>query len=247
MLQAFKSAANRQLEQQKENQKQERVKQHQVMWTYEEMKEQALATGQEIANMENWSKPFTIDEHNKEAFHLLCLFFTNNPEFENYGNDGKKYDLNKGIWLQSDVRGSGKTKLLQAFRINKRMCFGYVHTAQLGNLFVRSGFPGIDPYMSTTAQPPTGINFYQQEAGFMYDEMFSEGTFNGWGTQLFPSQYIITSLYDFSNNKKGQLWKFHITSNFDGNDIENVAGKNIRSRIPDMFNLIKLGGVNRRG
>lgn len=246
MLQAFKTAANRLQRHHSESEKQERIKKAQEMWSYDEMKQHALATGFAIAEKEKWTKPFVIDEYNKDVFHLLCLYFTNDPEFEQHGHEGVKYSLNKGIWLQSEIRGSGKTILLQCFRANKRMCFGYVHTTQLGNMFVRNGFPGIDPYMTTTPQPATPLNFAQTEAGFMYDELFSEDVFNGWGTQLYPSKYIINSLYDFSTNKKGQLWKFHITSNYDGNDIEKVAGKTIRSRMPDMFNLIKLGGINRR-
>lgn len=246
MLQAFKTAEIRLQKDKEADRKQEYLNSLKEMWTYEQMKEQALATGKLISEKEKWGKPFVIDQHNEHVFHLLCLYFTNNPEFEKHGHEGVAYSLNKGIWLQSDIRGSGKTILLQCFRINKRLCFGYVHTTQLGNLFVRSGFPGIDPYMTTTAQPATAFNFAQTEAGFMYDEMFSEDVFNGWGTQLYPSKYIVNSLYDFSTNKKGQLWKFHITSNYDGNDIEKVAGKTIRSRMPDMWNLIKLGGINRR-
>lgn len=246
MLQAFKSAANRLQRHQAEMEKQERIERAKKMWTYDEMREQALTMGAHLAEKEKWKKPFVIDEHNEHVFHLLCLYFTNNPEFEQYEHNGVKYSLNKGIWLQSEVRGSGKTVLLRCFSINKRLCFGYIHTTQIGNLFVRNGFPGIDPYMTTTPQPSTTMNFAQTEAGFMYDEMFSEEVFNGWGTQLYPSKYIINSLYDFNTNKKGELWKFHITSNFDGNDIEKVAGKTIRSRMPDMWNLIKLGGVNRR-
>lgn len=246
MLQAFKAAANRLHKHHSETEKQERIKTAREMWSYERQKEQALSTGWEISQKQQWAKPFVIDEHNQDVFHLLCLYFTNDPEFEKHGQDGVNYSLNKGIWLQSEIRGSGKSVLLQCFQINKRQCFGYVHTAQLGNIFVRSGFPGVDQYTTTTWQPSSAFNFYQEEAGFMYDEMFSEGIYNGWGTQLFPSRHIINSLYDFSTNKKGQLWKFHITSNFDGNDIEEVAGKNIRSRMPDMFNLIKLGGINRR-
>lgn len=245
-LSAYSAAAVRSSEQEKEVLKQQRINHAKEMWDYDTMKRKAIEAGQAIAIEQSWKKPFIIDQHNENVLHLLCLYFTNDPRFEEYGNDGLKYSLNKGIWLQSEIRGSGKTILLQCFRFNKRCCFGYIHSAQLGNIFIRRNFEGIDPYMTTTEQPPTGLNFYQKEAGFMYDELFSEGEFNGWGTKLFPSKHIINSLYDFSTNKKGQMWKFHITSNHDGNDIEQVAGKTFRSRMPDMFNLIKLGGPNRR-
>lgn len=245
-LHAYNVAAERQHNEEKEKRKAARIEEAKRMWTYNEMREVAIQAGRNIAEQQQWSKPFIIDKDNEHVFHLLCLYFTNNPEFEKYDYNGVKYSLSKGIWLQSNVRGSGKTMLLRCFAFNKRSCYGYIHTTELGNLFVREKFEGIDPFMGTTPQHPTLLNFFQTEAGFMYDEMFSEGEFNGWGTKLYPSKYIINSLYDFSRNMKGQMWKFHITSNYDGTDIEKMAGENFRSRMPDMFNLIKLDGPNRR-
>ncbi len=80
----------------------------------------------------------------------------------------------------------------------------------------------------------------------MYDELFDDNQTNYMGTPLLISKHIITSLYDLGQNYKGQFWKFHITSNYDGQDIEEKFGKNVRSRMVEMFNLIKLEGKNRR-
>jgi hypothetical protein len=61
---------------------------------------------------------------------------------------------------------------------------------------------------------------------------------------MFPSEKVVKSIYDIH---KGQdYWKFHITSNYDGQAIEDKVGATSRSRMIEMFNMIKLEGVDRR-
>lgn len=243
---AYQAAARRMDEEKRKQREQQRREQMTRMWTFEEMKERAIAQGKAIAIAEGFKNGFILDSSNSEVFDLLCLYFTNDPRFEQHGLNGIKYSLKKGIWLQSIERGTGKSTLLKCFRFNKRCCFGYQHSTELANKFQKNGFGAIDFFMSTIPQPPSPMNFYQSEAGFMYDELFGEIKVNHMGTPLLVSEYIINSLYDFSTNKKGQLWKFHCTSNATGADIEQVSGLTFRSRMPDMFNLIKLDGPNRR-
>jgi hypothetical protein len=245
-LHSYQLAARRTLDEQKERRKKERIEYFTKMWSYEQMQERAIETGKMIGISENFQ--FVIDDNNRHAFHLLCLYFTNDKKFETYGIGDKKYSLNKGIWLQSPTRGTGKTVLLRCFYMNKRCCFGYKHTRELATMFQKGGFEAIDPYISTLPQLSTPENFYQSDAGMMYDELFTgEDKVNHMGSPLFISDYIINSLYDFSTSKnKNQKWKFHCTSNSSGEDIEKIGGKNYRSRMIDMFNLIKLDGPDRR-
>lgn len=246
MATAYKSAARRIDEESKEKAKKERIEFMKSMWSYDQMYKAAMERGQLIAIHENFKNGFVLDKDNLEVFKLLCLYFTNDPKFESYGIGGTSYSLSKGIWLQSSVRGSGKSTLLKCFASNKRCCFGYQHTTELQNKYQKGGFAAIDFFLGTIPQPLGALNFYQNEAGFMYDEMFGDGRANYMGTPLLVSEYIVNKLYDFSSNKKGEMWKFHCTSNADGNDIEHISGINYRSRMPDMFNMIKLNGPNRR-
>lgn len=245
-LHSYQLAAKRILEEDREKRRKERLEYFTKMWDYSQMKEKAIETGKIIGVSENFN--FVIDENNQHAFHLLCLYFTNDKKFEEYGIGDKKYSLNKGIWLQSPTRGTGKTVLLRCFYMNKRCCFGYKHTRELATMFQKDGFEAIDPYINTLPQIASTWNFYQSDVGMMYDELFTgEDKVNHMGSPLFISDYIINSLYDFSSSKnKNQKWKFHCTSNSSGEDIEKIAGKNYRSRMIDMFNLIKLDGPDRR-
>jgi len=217
-----------------------------AMWTFEEMEQFALNMGKSIAVSEGFKEGFIIDDYNKEAFFLLCLYFTNDPRFEQYGFEGTKYSLKKGIWLQGNNRGAGKTTLLKCFAINKRCCFMYKHVRELGTLYQKRGYDGIDMFMSTIRCGANALNFYQKEMGVMYDEVFGDSKVNYMGTPELISEYIINRLYDFSDNKKGEMYKFHVTSNAGGKDIEKNSGLTYRSRMPEMFNIIVLGGPDRR-
>lgn len=243
-LKAYELAAYRiNLAKQEEKQR-ARYLSHTRMWSFNEMATQAETNGKAIGISEGFD--FKIDEHNRPVFELLCMYFTGDPRFEEYEIGGKKYSLKKGIWLQSSTRGSGKSVLLRAFYINKRSCFGYKHTTELAVLFQKYGFDRIDPFIGLLPQPASPLNFYQDEIGFMYDELFGEEKVMHMGSPLLLSSYILNKLYDFSNNHRDKKWKFHCTSNADGADIEQIAGKTFRSRMPDMFNLIKLEGPDRR-
>lgn len=245
-LEAYRRAAVIKLEKEKEEKRKLRLQQTLRMWTAEEMYDKAIEMGNAIALHEKFKNGFVIDDNNRHVFKLLCLYFTNNPEFETHEMNGLKYSLQKGIWLQSSVRGSGKSTLLKCFQFNKRCCFGYKHTTELANIYQKKGFDGIDFFIGTIPQPSNAMNFYQHESGFVYDELFGENKSNFMGNPVMVSEYIINRLYDFSDNKKGEMWKFHCTSNATGEDIEQISGATYRSRMPDMFNLIKLEGPNRR-
>jgi hypothetical protein len=215
--------------------------------TVNEVYRKATEVGELIAHTEGFKEGFVLDEENEKVFDLLCMYFANDKRFEEQGIDGIKYSLNKGIWLQSSTRGTGKSVMLRCFQHNKRMCFAYKHISELCNLYQKSGYDKLDFFINTIPQVSSQLNYWQKEAGVMFDEMFDDGLVNHMGTPMMVSKYIITTLYDSSRNFKGEFWKFHITSNFSGDDIEQKFGKTVRSRMPEMFNLIKLEGKNRRG
>ncbi len=243
---AHKAAMKRMVEEVEARKRQERVDSFKQMWTPREMHAVALQQGKFIGEQEGFN--FVLDKHNEEVFNLLCLYFTNDKRFEefNHGIKNHTYSLNKGIWLQSPKRGTGKTVMLRSFYMNKRACYGYKHTTELAVMFQKYGYEAIDRFIGTVPQSPSPINFYQRESGFMYDELFAEERVNHMGSPVSVSSYIINRLYDFKDNYKDKKFMFHCTSNVDGVEIEQIAGKTFRSRMPDIFNMIQLGGIDRR-
>jgi hypothetical protein len=246
---AFEAAKRRMEVEEKKYREMALIEKSKEMWTFDEMKKQALFIGSELGKKQNFT--FKLGKNEEKIFDLLCLYFTNDPQFESNGFfvDGQiqqPYSLKKGIWLQSGVRGVGKSVMLQCFKFNKRQCFNYCHTTELRANYQQDGYSGIDFFMKTRDCYPGNINFYQKEIGWMYDEMFNEQKANYMGTPEVISEYIVNSLYDFSKNYKGEFWKFHCTSNADGNYIEEKYGVNYRSRMREMFNFIKLEGDSKR-
>lgn len=241
----YQLAAERQLTEQREARARQRREMLITPWTYEQMKSKAIEAGKLIGVEKGFD--FVIDDENSYAFHLLCLFFTNDPAFEEEGIETSKglvpFSLKKGIWLQSSTRGTGKSVLLQCFRQNKRSCFAYKHTRDLAQLYQSGGYSAIEAYTGPIRQPATVYNFYQEWMGLMFDDLFTEPIVNYMGSPCNISQHLISTLYDVRNVDKSM---FHCTSNCDGQEIEKVAGTNYRSRMSDMFNLIKLEGQDRR-
>lgn len=243
-ISAFETAIFRMEKEKKEWEASERRKVITAPPTYENVRKKALEMLEITSKIEGFE--FVLDDDNEKVFHMLCLYFANDKRFEEYDFEGVKYSLKKGIWLQSSTRGTGKSVMLKGFRINKRLCYAYKHITELSELYQKKGYDGIEFFTKLIPQPGSASSYYQQEAGIMYDEMFDDSVVNYMGTPLLLSKYIITSLYDHSHNYKGAFWKFHITSNYDGKEIGEKFGPNVRSRMVEMFNLIKLEGKNRR-
>jgi hypothetical protein len=246
---AFKMAEKRLENERKVQAKLSMIEHSKKMFTFDEMKKLAISVGKRMGELKGYN--FEIDDYNKHQFDLLCYYFTNDPKFEEYGLeiDGviqQKYDLKKGIWIQSDTRGTGKSELINCFKFNKRQSFNYVHTAEMRKNFQQDGYDGIEFFMKEKEVYACNSNFHQSKNGWLYDELFAENKANYMGTPEVISEYIINTLYDFSQNHRGNFWKFHCTSNGDGKFIEEKNGKNYRSRMSEMFNMIKLDGPDRR-
>lgn len=243
LLHAYELAANRiELESKakaKEHAKNEALR----MWTYEEQRKEFF----EVANHSaaELGFEFEVDEYNEQVIHLLCLYFTNNPAFEEYDFGGIPYSLQKGIWLQSSVRGSGKSFLMHCFKRNKRNCYHFQHVPELRMFLLKGGIEELNQRSKIQPTAQQLFNFLQTDKGFCYDEMFGEEKANYMGNPFYVSEYVIQRLYD-QKQAQNQYWKFHLTSNYDGEAIEQKCGATVRSRMVEMFNLIKLEGVDRR-
>lgn len=245
-LYAFELASNRSLLEETERRKEALRNELVRPWTYDECYANFRKVAEAVGKQENFD--FVIDEHNEKAIELLCLYFTNDPKFEEHyvGKENKVYySLKKGICLQSPDRGTGKSVLLRCFALNKRSSFVYMHVEQLRTLYGKGGYEYIDEKLGLAECSPVAINFLQSHYGFMYDEMFDEKHANYMGNPLDISDYIISRLYD-QQKGKDWFWKFHCTTNYDGQGIEEKCGKSVRSRFAEMFNIIKLGGKDRR-
>jgi DNA replication protein DnaC len=178
---------------------------------------------------------FVLDDEIKLAFEALSLYFGREKKFEEKGFGS----LNKGLFLIGDV-GVGKTLLIKAFsyshylnfidQLIKFDFFKVVNANSISGDFQKNGIEGIEKY-------------------FLRDYCFDD-----LGTEQIPSvhmgnrknimQEIIEQRYD--NREKLPFRSTFFTSNLSGNQIEELYGTRVRSRIREMCNWIVIPGEDRR-
>lgn len=206
-------------------------------------------------NGEDGKPVFKLDDHNASIIHALCYYFLNDPEFENMtipNADGSsspmKLKLNKGLLISGGV-GVGKTKLMQMFAVNKRQVFEVLKARDLAALFVRKGEQGgyemIEQF--STVHKPELIkhedNLWQERIGLCIDDVGTEDEKVSFGNRSNVIAEIIDGRY---SNQRLVRCMTHITTNLGINGIKQKYGDRIASRLLEMFNVIELGGNDRR-
>lgn len=208
-------------------------------WTAAELRDHALQRAHVLVQ-QSGRKEYVLDEFSGPVFELLCLYFSNDPEFEKTNN----YSLNKGILLIGNV-GVGKTDMLRAFEYNRRLCFRMVTCGEISLKVDENGSEYWKMY--TGFLPGHGGSqdyFFQPNVGWAFDELGTEEIVNSYGTKVDPVFNILQNRYQ----KRSQIpfSGLHMTSNLNGNMLQQRYGAHIRSRIREMFNVIKIEGEDRR-
>jgi hypothetical protein len=178
---------------------------------------------------------FSLDQDNEEIVKLLCLYFTDNPQFEEKG-----YNLNKGLLLFGGV-GVGKTFLLSAFRNNQKFSYQVASCQDVEGTYARvgddknedTGEVGLKKYYGLI--PMTTLNQYGQDSlGFLFDDLGQENTATKhYGTQRNVMLEVLSQRY-----KNNLFTSTHITTNLSGEQINQVYGVRVADRMKEMFNLI---------
>ncbi len=79
------------------------------------------------------------------------------------------------------------------------------------------------------------MNLGFEERGWCFDDLGSEETGKHFGKNSEVMTEILFKIY----NSREAIGKIHITTNFDGDGLENIYGNRMRRRLKEMFNLIK--------
>lgn len=183
---------------------------------------------------------FVLDEYSTEIFHVLSLYFSRNPSFEQHG-DG--FSLYKGICI-TGVPGCGKTEILRLFEKNKRRCF---HTISINDIQAHCKDEGFSSYKKFTAQVPGWSGkefFYQDYVTWAIDDVGLEEPLNDFGNKAYVFSKIIQERY--SNKHLLQYYPMHMTMMLTADQFGEKYGQFIRSRCREMFNFIHYPGPDRR-
>lgn len=207
-------------------------------WTYAEMHEAALRRANELVRLTG-HKEYILDDSNRNVFHLLCQYFTADPAFEQAG-----HSLKKGILLLGNV-GVGKTDILRAFEFNRVQCFQTITCGEVSAMVKDKGANYWDTYTGfIPGHGGTDRYFLQPNIGWLFDDLGTEHPVTDYGTKIDPLAAIIHERY--KRKEKIPFSSMHLTTNLNGDMIEQRYDLRIRSRIREMFNVITLGGSDRR-
>lgn len=180
------------------------------------------------------NKTFTIDENNKNYFNQLCRYFSHDKAFETI----HKGDLNKGLFVYSENKGTGKTssfQIIQNISKNyslKQLWFPITETNEVVMKF------------NTTKHKDHVISYYSK-GNNMFDDLGSETT--GSNIFVYGKEDIFIRILEARYVQfmtKGTIT--HITSNLTLSEIKKRYGSRVEDRFIEMFNIIKLDGVSRR-
>ncbi|MBC7588872.1 MAG: ATP-binding protein [Chitinophagaceae bacterium] len=189
---------------------------------------------------ENLGIDYIIDNSNKQIIEMLCMYFTNNPEFEKMG---KGFSLMKGLMVAGGI-GTGKTTLMRLFAVNPKFPFKVVSCRKIVDDYLDKEVQALSYY----SQPFRSSTYYSSllksaDTGFCYDDLGTERTAVHFGDRVNVMAEIIQNCYEQYNTPK---YFTHITTNLTGNEIEQMYGSRVRSRMREQYNLITLGGNDRR-
>jgi DNA replication protein DnaC len=179
---------------------------------------------------------FTIDADNRKIVELICLYFTNDPEFEKLG-----FSLEKGIMLYGGV-GVGKTHLLNLFRNNQKYSYQVVSCQDVEGIYAKNGpdanqqtgEQGLRRYFGLVSLQATN-QYGQNTLGFMFDDLGQEiQNTKYYGTERNVMQEVLSQRY-----KNKLFTSTHVTTNLTAEEIKTAYGARVSDRMREMFNIIE--------
>ena len=189
---------------------------------------------------EELSDGFLIDDHNKKPIELILLYISRHPDFLKTDLIHNP-NLDKGLSLVGNV-GSGKTLLLSI--ISKLLRFGIISCREISEKCQSEGKKELTLYgRNSFKRGVNNIRDLKQPITRGFDDLGAEEIANFYGNKIDPMGEIIQDRYDMFV-KYGLTTR--ITTNFNGNGIEERYGPRVRSRIRQMFNQIIVTGPDRR-
>lgn len=184
------------------------------------------------------SPKFIIDSDNSEIFDMLCSYFSGDESYESiFGGS-----IEKGIMLFGPV-GCGKTSLMRMFGNNSFRPFAVNPVRKISDEYASGGNNALYKF-SSKAEVYPHENYGHGLIGRCFDDIGTEEIKKNFGNEVNVMQDVLYKIYD--NRLIGD---FHVTTNLDGDGIKNAYGDRIRSRMREMFNVIKFNSKSpdRRG
>lgn len=190
----------------------------------------------------NLFKGFQLDEHNRALFRMLCLYFSEDPQFTSIASNAevKNPSLQKGILVAGNC-GVGKTWLMRLFSKNQRQVF-QVHSAKtIANSYVDAGAENtfIEPVKNAINDAQ---NFFHPCAGLCIDDLGTEDVKVHFGNK----KNVLGDLIELRYSKGYTGALLHGTTNLTVDQLNQFYGTRVVSRMREIFNFVVLYGADRR-
>ena len=180
-----------------------------------------------------------IDNDNQNAFEAMCYYFTNDKMFEELD---RGYSLRKGLLIIGNV-GTGKTTLMKLFAKNQKSSYEIESCRRLSDKYAIEGVGLLEENGNIKYCQPSFTTFLQNNLGICYDDLGTERNGIRYGDSVNIMEHILLNRYE---NSKIPFFRTHITTNLTADEIEQMYGTRVRSRMREMFNTIVLDGKDRR-
>jgi DNA replication protein DnaC len=184
------------------------------------------SANQHVTKLKGKPTEYQLSTFNRNIIWKLAQYFTEDPGFESID-----FNLKKGIALVGPV-GCGKTLLMNLFRVNQRQSYKVIGCQAIGFAFARDGFSVIQNH--THPFYNTENKYGHVEYGTCFDDLGADEKRKFYGDRANALGEILEGRYRLDRH-----YMTHITTNLDGNDIEEFYGLRTRSRIREMFNWIE--------
>lgn len=194
-----------------------------VKFTYEQIKNIAWVKLKELCGDD-----YQANEYNIPIVRLLCQYFSGDPEFEKSG----EYSLSKGIFLVGPI-GCGKTTIMKSFVSNHHNPFAMVSVRKVSEDYSANGHEGVIHYQKALSSI-WAKKFGHDTIGYCFDDLGTEGNKKHFGNELNVMTDVILARYD-SRLLRGMT---HFTGNITGDEIGEIYGERVRSRLREMCNFI---------
>ena len=187
---------------------------------------------------EKFGSQFILDDFSMPIIDLLCKYFTNDPGFEESG-----YSLRKGILLHGGV-GSGKTSILTAFAVNQRQSYRMMDCLSIAQQFTQSGYDALNALQEGEKNRFPRENWNQSIYTYCFDDLGVESERKHFGNETNVMCELIQMVYE----RKVLIPNIHFTTNLNAEQIKEIYGTRVASRLREMVNIIVMpeGSPDRR-
>ncbi|WP_243392540.1 P-loop NTPase family protein [Solitalea longa] len=172
---------------------------------------------------------FRIHVEDYEILFQLAVYFLKDKD------QLKRLSLSphKGILLTGPI-GSGKTSLMNLCRFlqPEHQRFLVKPCRDISFEFQEHGYAAIHRYGKDSFQLIKGSVITKT---YCFDDLGTENTLKHYGNECNVMAEILLTRYDLFVTQK---LKTHITTNLNSQELENLYGNRVRSRLREMFNLI---------